>query len=328
MLIRPNDPRLTWQGIVSLQKKDGWVKPWRIQHDQIGLFPEDILLHAAEPAGGRISFQTDATSLAGHIVPEGELGLLDLRCDGALIGTVDLTETPRFQFNNLPSGMKLVELWLPAYGPIRVHSLELPDESALAPFSDTRPRWLAYGSSITQSGAAKSPSHTWPSIVARERGLNLTCLGYCGQCHLDPIMARMIRDLKADFISICAGINIYGQNTFSPVTFQQALIGFVLTIRDKHPGTPMVVTSPIYCAPRETTSNAVGLNLIMMREEIASAVDKLKSHGDNNLHYVNGLNIFGPDLSQYMPDQVHPNSEGYKLLARNYLDTVIAQVFP
>ena len=33
---------------------------------------------------------------------------------------------------------------------------------------------------------------------ARTHNLDLTCLGYGGQCHLDPIVASMIRDLPAD----------------------------------------------------------------------------------------------------------------------------------
>ncbi len=26
--IRPDDPRLTWQGALSLQRGAGWVQPW------------------------------------------------------------------------------------------------------------------------------------------------------------------------------------------------------------------------------------------------------------------------------------------------------------
>ena len=41
---------------------------------------------------------------------------------------------------------------------------------------DPQPRWLVYGSSITQCGTAASPTETWPAIVARAKGLNHTNL--------------------------------------------------------------------------------------------------------------------------------------------------------
>ena len=39
LLLEPYDPRLTWQGAVSLQRTDDWVMPWRIPFDEAGLFP-------------------------------------------------------------------------------------------------------------------------------------------------------------------------------------------------------------------------------------------------------------------------------------------------
>ena len=32
--LRSDDPRLTWQGSVSLERTDGWVMPWRIPHEE------------------------------------------------------------------------------------------------------------------------------------------------------------------------------------------------------------------------------------------------------------------------------------------------------
>jgi hypothetical protein len=42
-----------------------------------------------------------------------------------------------------------------------------------------------------------------------------------------------------------------------------AVIGFIATIRDGHPTTPIVVTSPIFSTPRET-ANPVGNHLFKM----------------------------------------------------------------
>ena len=67
------------------------------------------------------------------------------------------------------------------------------------------------------------------------------------------MIARMIRDLPADFLSMKVGINIQGGNTLNERTFRAAIIGFVQIVREKHPDTPFAVISPIYSPPRETT---------------------------------------------------------------------------
>ena len=189
MLLRPGDPRLTLQGAVSLERGDGWVMPWRIPYEDRGLFPPDALLErAAMPAGVRVAFRSDTTSVAGRIEPSAEDNLLDLFYDGQLHGSVPLAGRKEFAFEDLPPGDKLIELWLPQFGEFRLGGLEVDDEAAVSLFDDPRPKWITYGSSITHCRTAERPSQTWPAIVAREHGLNLTCLGYGGQCHLEPIL--------------------------------------------------------------------------------------------------------------------------------------------
>ncbi|HEV2123154.1 MAG TPA: GDSL-type esterase/lipase family protein [Chloroflexota bacterium] len=180
---------------------------------------------------------------------------------------------------------------------------------------------------MTQCAAAASPTQTWTAIVARERGLNLTCFGFGGQCHIEPMVARLIRDLPADYISLCLGINVYGARSLTARTFRPAVLGFIAIVRERHPDIPLVVISPIVSAPRETEPNQAGLSLALMRQEIAEAVEALRAHGDEALHYVDGLRIFGPDLQHLQPDQVHPDAEGYRVLARNFLREVAVPHF-
>ncbi len=327
-LLQPDDHRLSWQGAVSLNRTDEWVAPWRMPYEDRGLFPPEALQErAAMPAGVRIAFRSDTCAVAGRIEPDPGPALLDLLCDGQLQGSVSLDGKDGFRFEHLPSGDKLIELWLPQYGQFRLRALELVEGATIAPFDDTRPKWITYGSSITHCRAAESPSQTWPAIVARTLGLNLTCLGYGGNCHLDPMIARMIRELPADFLSMKVGINIYGSESLNVRTFRGGIIGFVQTIRDKHPDTPLAVISPIYSPPRETTPNAVGFTLQAMREEVAEAVNALRAHGDRNIHCFDGLKLLGPESTHLIPDQTHPDAEGYKALAQNFLREVAPTLF-
>ena len=326
--IRPEDTNLTWQGAISFQRTDAWMMPWRIPYDDRVLFPPEALLErAAMPAGVRLSFHSDTLSVAGYVDPTEESSGIDLYCDGWFHGTADLSGRERFEFDGLPPGDKLIELWLPQYGQFRLRYLELSSGVVVAPYEDRRPRWVTYGSSITHCRTAARPSETWPAIAAREHGLNLTCLGYGGQCHLDPMVARMIRDLPADFLSMKVGINIYGSGSLNARTFRPAVIGFVETVREKHPDTPFAVISPIFSPPRESTPNAVGFTLAAMREEVADAVEALKAHGDRSICYVNGLDLFGPEHADLLPDELHPDAQGYKVLAKNFLGKVSQSVF-
>lgn len=327
-VLSAGDPRLTWQGAVSLERTDQWIMPWRIPYEERGLFHEGLIEGAAMPSGVRIAFRSDTAMVGGAIEPQPDISNLDVYCDGAMLGSAELAGKSEFRVEGLPAAEKLIELWLPQFGVFRLRSLEVSDGAGLAPFDDIRPRWITYGSSITQCSGAESPSQTWPAIVARERGLDLTNLGYGGQCHLDPMIARMIRDLPADFISMCVGINVYGGFSLSERTFRAGIIGFVRIVREKHPDTPLAVMSPIISPPCETTPNAVGLCLTVMREEVAAAVEALRDDGDEHVHYVDGLDMLGPELAHLLPDEVHPNPEGYKAMARNFLDTVVGRVFP
>lgn len=329
MILRPDDDQLSWPGAVSLHRTDAWVQPWRLPYATRELFPPDLLCErAAMPAGVRLAFRSDTTRLIGIIEPRTDLSPIDLCCDGAFIGSVALAGEERFAFAELPPGEKLIELWLPQFGEFRLRAIALSEGATITAAADHRPRWVTYGSSITQCRDAASPTQTWPAIVARNRGLNLTCLGFGGQCHLEPMVARLIRDLPAEGLSMCIGINVYGSASLSPRTFGPAIIGFVSLIRERHPDTPFAVLSPIFSAARERTPNAVGLTLEAMRAEIASAVEVLRAGGDRNLHYVDGLTLFGPEHAHLLPDGLHPNAEGYRLLGRAFLDRAAGPLFP
>lgn len=302
--------------------------PWRIPYAERDLFPPlELQARTAMPAGVRLTFRSDTSRLSGTLLPVAEMAPLDLCCDGELLATIPLDGEASFSFNGLPSGDKMIELWLPQFGEFRLQSLAIDDGARCAPVDDQRPRWITYGSSITQCRTAASPTQTWPAIVARNMDLQLTCLGFGGQCHLDPMIARLIHNQPVDFLSICAGINIYGGATLSPRTFRGALIGFVQIVRDAHPEIPFVVMSPIYSPPRESTPNTVGFTLQAMRTEVAAAVDALQQAGDVNLYYVDGLDIFGADYTALLPDALHPNAEGYRVLGQNFTERVAKRYF-
>jgi lysophospholipase L1-like esterase len=326
MLIQPNDPRLCWEGAISLSMGDGWVQPWRLPNNDIALWHDEIVEVAATSAGVRLTFRTDATVIRLSIVSEPTQGAVDLAVDGRVIATNDIANVALSEFAGLLPGEKAVELWLPQSRTFRLRGIELDGATHFAVSEDNRPRWVQYGSSISQSADASSPSQTWPAIVAEQAGYHHTNLGYGGQGHLEVVVARMIRDLPADYISMQEGLNAFGSGSLNPRTYLARLIGFVRILREGHPFTPLAIFSPPYneiCAGRTLH----GESLDDRRSEIAKAVKTLRDHGDPNVHYVHGPDLLGLSDAHLLGDGVHPSAEGYRVLAERFSKLVVDRYF-
>ncbi|HWL54329.1 MAG TPA: SGNH/GDSL hydrolase family protein [Chthoniobacteraceae bacterium] len=321
-LISHNDSRLAWLGAITVETTEDFSRAWRIPFHKKGLFEETLVLRAGMPAGVRLAFQSNTRALAVNLVPLEGNTKLDLMVDGRVLDTATLDGRDRVEWNDLPEGEKRIELWLPQRGQFDLRSLEIDDGATFATVTDERLRWITYGSSITHCGEAASPSQTWPAIVAQAYDLYHFNLGYGGQCHLDPGIARMIRDLPADFISICAGINIQGSGSLNARTFPSNLIGFVEILREKHPTTPLVIISPIYSFKRETEPNVIGWNLCNYRKSVKESVERLRAHGDHAIHYIDGLELYDESLGHLMPDNLHPNADGYRALGKRFIEQV------
>ncbi|MBN2451223.1 MAG: GDSL family lipase [Lentisphaeria bacterium] len=320
------------EGAVSLEEGDGWLKPWRLPFEDRCLFPPDdgLAARAEMAAGVRLRFRTDSRVVGVSVAAvSGPIPVDVTRGADLLASGVIPPGAEQVLFEDLPEGENTLEVWFGQTSVVRIRALLLEQMAGLSVPPDRRPRWITYGSSISHCGAAHSPARTWPATAARLRGLHLTCLGYGGQCHMEPMVARMIRDLPADFISLKLGINVCGAASLSPRTFRPAIIGMVRILRERHPLIPIAVISPIVSPPREDAANAVGLSLKAMRREVADAVKRLQDRGDGQVHGVDGLSLFDEAwIADYLPDLLHPNGDGYDLMGRRFAEVVIDPLLP
>ena len=315
--IRPGEDQRIWQGVASWTCDGDWAQPWRIRPDARGLRYSGTLYDAAQCAVGvRAELTTDATAIHLDVRTETPMtSPVDVVIDGRLAVEMPVAKGESRLSAALPEGEHAVEVWLPHIGVLQVGALRLEGARIAVPTSVQRPQWIAYGSSITHSGRSPGPSRTWPAMVARSNGWSLTCLGFSGDCHLDQVVARTIRDRTADLISICAGINIYNRGTFSARTLGPALSGFLTTVRDRHPRTPITVMSPICSPSREDTVNSAGLTLRDVRSLVRDVVTQDSAAGDSCLRYVDGTTVLRPEEAGLLPDGLHPSAEGYRLMA-------------
>lgn len=143
-----------------------------------------------------------------------------------------------------------------------------------------------------------------------------------------------------DLISLKVGINLVNADSLRERTFVPAVHGFLDTIRDGHPTTPLVAITPIVCPvvedhPGPTVPDERGrcgrierppslaagaLTLVRIRELLASVVEARIAHGDQHLHLMSGLDLFGPDDVGDLPDGLHPNSAGYARMGDRFHD--------
>lgn len=302
---------------------DAGVQPIRCRGADRDLLHPALLHRVDQAAGIRLAGLTDSATLEVELTAETEdpQWRLDLVVNDELVESQafegDQYTTARFDIPG--AGMRRVELYLPQFARPTLHALRLAEGAKVEPLSDDRPKWITYGSSITHCRAAHSPSRTWPALVARTRGYDLTCLGFGGQCHFDPLMARTIADRPTDLISLKLGINTHGAGTFNERSWAAAVLGFVFTVRDGHPETPLLIISPIHTATREETPSPTGLTLPWMRETLADLVQTLRDRGDTNLHHLTGHALLGPEHeADLQPDGVHPTPDGYENMARRF----------
>ena len=329
MLLNADDHRISWQGAISLEKHGNTIKPWRLPYSELDFYDTGLQIKAAHSSGVRLSFATDSPT----IVLNGKINLdkskdyefedckFDLVITNEIIttATADSTEC-RVTLQRSNNQYQVVEVWFPVNANFTLHSVELADNAVVATIEDSRPKWVIYGSSITHCYMADSPALTWPARVARKLNLNLTNLGYAGECKIDPMMARLVRDTPADIITLKLGINTHDGN-FIERTFSAAIIGTITTVREKHPNIPLVICSPIWSPPRETSGN--GVTLVQMRELIAAAVEIFQHHGDNHIYYIDGLKLFGPKNHSMLPDDLHPNTSGMGVIAENFIHELL-----
>lgn len=232
----------------------------------------------------------------------------------------------------------VLEIWLPQAAGLRLLDLRVVDGASVEPPTRHRRRWVHHGSSISHCMEADQPTGTWPAVAAMAAGVDLHNLAVAGQCQLDQFAARTIRDTPADMISLKLGINVVNGDTMRERAFVPAVHGFLDTVRDGHPDTPIVVISPIHCPSVETqpgptvsgadrrftslerpTPLALGaLNLVRIRELLEQVVAVRRELGDQRLTYLDGLQLFGADEVDDLPDLLHPNAAGYRRMGERF----------
>lgn len=357
-------------GAAELERTERGFRPHRLPAWVRRQFPDpQLLAMEAQPSGVTLAFRSRANriELVSHpsrmtyAGAERPRGRIDLTVDGKLVGTDSLTGGDRVQidlqtgtselvpgpvhrtiFETVGRGQRDFTVWLPHNEALELISLAA--DAPLVPIVPSKPVWMHYGSSVSQGSNAAGPSDIWPVVAARTTGLQLRNVGLGGSALLDPFIARMIRDAPADIISVKVGINIVNLDSMRLRTFVPALHGFLDTIRDGHPTTPLLLASPIFCGIHENTPGPGAIDVATLgtahvkftatgeegdtrsgRLTLRVIRDAMKTvaalREDSKLTYVDGLDLYGPADADLLPlpDSLHPDTETHELIGRRFV---------
>ncbi|WP_025351717.1 SGNH/GDSL hydrolase family protein [Nocardia nova] len=318
------DDLMTWDGVVEVSAVGQWRQPWRLPPDRLAAaFSPELSEHAAVGAGVRLALVTDAAELIlpVHSAPRGPSRprMIDVYVEDALAHRIPVGSGTERIGIDLPGKRSRVQLWLPHRGAItRVGEPELPRGASAEPWDPGGPRWITYGSSITQCLITDNPGDTWPARIARRYGWRLLDLGFAAHALLDPFVARVIASRPADLISVELGPNLYIRGPFAARSLGGLAAGFLETIRAGHPDVPIVVFSPPVWVQREDEPNPHGLTLRDVRVLVEEVVRVLRRLGDRNLHLVPGDELFGAADTGLTVDGLHPDAAGDALIAERF----------
>jgi hypothetical protein len=358
-----------------------------VEHTEHGVLPHRLPARAraqntdgqlamaeSQPSGVRLAFRTRATVIELDTLPTKRSyagapprpdGVYDLIVDGRPAGQGSVTggnvvlidmaagtaehrpgRVGTLRCTGLPDGDKDVEIWLPHNETTEL--IALRTDAPVEPARDPGRRvWLHHGSSISHGSDAASPTGIWPALAASLGGVELINLGLAGSALLDPFTARTLRDTPADLISVKIGINLVNLDLMRMRAFGPAVHGFLDTIREGHPTTPLLVVSPILCPMHEDTPGpcapdfsalstgrlrfvAMGdpaerasgkLTLGVIRDELARIV-RQRSAEDPNLHYLDGRDLYGETDSAELPlpDDLHPDAATHHRIGERFAE--------
>ncbi|CAM5678790.1 GDSL-type esterase/lipase family protein [Streptomyces hirsutus] len=363
------------RGALELERTAQGVQPHRLPARARAQAADGQLAMAeAQPSGVRLVLRTRATAVELDVLrtkmayegaPPRPDGVYDLLIDGEpagrthapdgnvmlmdmATGSAELRPGPvgTVRFTGLPDRDKRVEIWLPHNEMTRLVALRT--DAPVTPVAPGDRRvWLHHGSSISHGSNAASPTTTWPALAASLGGVDLVNLGLSGSALLDPFTARAMRDTPADLISVKIGINLVNTDLLRLRAFAPAVHGFLDTIRDGHPTTPLLVVSPILCPIHEDTpgpslpdlstldegrlrfaamgdpeERATGkLTLNVIREELVRVVEQ-RAADDPHLHYLDGRKLYGEaDHAELpLPDALHPDAATHRRMGERFAE--------
>ena len=173
---------------------------------------------------------------------------------------------------------------------------------------------VVYGTSIAQGACASRPGMAWTNILSRKLDRSVINLGFASNGRLENPLIDLINEIDARVFILDCLPNLLGKDIDS-ASLQKRIIESVISIRSKHPNTPILLTEHAgytngYMIPARQTLFE-GANKILN-----AAFAMLKKESITGI-YLLSLNEIGID-EEAMVDGTHPNDLGMVRYAEAY----------
>ncbi len=181
------------------------------------------------------------------------------------------------------------------------------------PYEDAK-KIVFYGTSITQGGCASRPGLAYPNILSR--WLNRECinLGFSANGLGEPEMAEVIAEME----DLSLVVLDYEANSATNGRLFASLNNFIEIIRRKQPQIPILVLSRVQYLP-DCYDKKLMDNRESYRNFQKTVVLERRKAGDENLHFLNGNDLWDESFDEYTVDGIHPTDLGFWKMAEGLL---------
>ena len=179
-----------------------------------------------------------------------------------------------------------------------------------SPWKDPRPV-VVYGTSIQQGGCASRPGMCHTNQMSRILNRPFINLAFSGSGNGEAEMAHTIAEIRNPAMFIldydanahCNGLDA----TLGP---------FLDILRAEHPFVPILQVSRLplvgeFLENPECTFDRFRYTSIHLRE-----LKRLRDKGDENIHFLDGTSLYGPDPSECTVDGCHATDLGFYQISR------------
>ena len=313
-----NEPFVMYGGI----KRGDDGRLYRLPIEVAKKVSPGVLGLCANTAGGRIRFRTNSRRIAiiakyasavvmPHFAMTGSIGL-DLYADDIFVGsfvppitmankayesvlTIREERCERDITINLPLYSDLVELYI-----------GIDDDANLlspTPYTYENPI-VYYGSSVTQGGCASRPGTTYQAYLTRWLDWDHINLGFSGSAKAEDAIV----DYMASIENMGVFVSDYDHNSPSAAYLDATHLPLYRKIREKNPTLPIVIFA--------RTTRDYDHEDVLRREVTKRTYEIAISEGDENIYYVEPLDIMPFMAEEGTVDRIHPTDLGFYLMAK------------
>jgi hypothetical protein len=195
------------------------------------------------------------------------------------------------------------------------HGIDVHGYECRPPKDDEMPRlkWLAYGSSITQSSM-----DGYVHVAAKRLKMDVQNKGLAGSCLIEPVMTEWLsQTCDWDIITCEMGVNM--RDLFSPEQFKERAEKLLSQLTSDHPDKPIIAINVFPNVMTQGWANPENQDRMeYIREQAYNRIipDIVKEIGTNNLHFIDGAQILD-DFTGLSADLLHPDIYGHGLMGHN-----------